>query len=178
MPQDNNIDLEGIAKDFAIQRRQLFSYIFSLCRDFHLAEDVLQEVWLALSKAVETGVEIQNAPAWCRGVAKHVLQKHWREKPKQPLYMDNDMLNLVEQTFAEASEDSAAEAREQALQACLQSLPKKSRELLELKYQRQSTFAQMAEQLQKTENSLMMALSRLRKQLGQCVEQRLQSELS
>ena len=176
MPQ-NSIHLEEIAQGFALQRRQLFTYIFTHSQDFHLAEDILQEVWLALAKAAETGVEIQNPPAWCRGVAKHVLQKHWRDKPKQPLYMDHDMLNLAEQTFAEAQKGEVeSDGREKALQTCLETLPQKSRQLLDLKYQNHFSFAQMAEQLQKTENSLMMAVSRLRKQLAVCIEQRLQGE--
>jgi RNA polymerase sigma-70 factor, ECF subfamily len=171
------IHLDDLAQEFAQHRPHLYAYAFSLCQDHHLAEDTLQDIWLALTKAVESGVHIQQQLAWCRGVARHLMQKHWRENAKQPQAMDHEMLDLLEKTFDEAPLDNDAKAREQALKMCLENLAPHSKNLLELKYSQHFSFAQMSKQLQKTENSLMMAVSRLRKQLGQCIESRLKGGL-
>jgi RNA polymerase sigma-70 factor (ECF subfamily) len=56
---------------------------------------------------------------------------------------------------------------------CIDGLPEKSRQLLQMKYEQGLSFADMARQLARTIDSLKMALCRVRQALLECAEKKL-----
>jgi RNA polymerase sigma-70 factor (ECF subfamily) len=62
---------------------------------------------------------------------------------------------------------------EDALAECLKTLPDESRELLTLRYGESLSMAKIAKQVGRTAAATQRAISRLRVQLGECVERRL-----
>ena len=56
---------------------------------------------------------------------------------------------------------------------CIDRLPEKSKQLLQMKYEEGLSFALMAERLSRSLESLKMALSRVRTALVECAERRL-----
>ncbi|MEZ6087346.1 MAG: sigma factor-like helix-turn-helix DNA-binding protein [Pirellulaceae bacterium] len=61
-----------------------------------------------------------------------------------------------------------------ALQECLQALSPKSREIVRLRYFDDLNISQVAERLGSTAGAMRIALMRIRRQLANCVERRLQ----
>jgi RNA polymerase sigma-70 factor (ECF subfamily) len=169
------------AAEFIRDRHLLGAFVNGLLRDAHAAEDILQEVWALLSLEVDKGAEILNQAAWCRGVARNLIRRHWEKKQQTTILADSDVLenflSRVEQSFARAdTQEHFASARLAALDQCVASLPERSRQLLSLKYSQRATLGQIACETGQSFEAVKKALIRLRAALLQCVRRRLSRE--
>ncbi len=165
--------------EFVSQRHELFGFIYALVRDVHDAQDLVQEVWLRFAAAMESGVRIEKPAAWCRGTAKKLILHHWRDKANDKVLVDSELLELVELAFSEQEQEQEIwHLRRQALAHCVQALPEKSRRLLALRYECGDPVAKIAEALHQSLGSVMMALSRLRRVLQKCVQDKLAADLT
>ena len=168
-------DISDISSQFLRDRHAILAFIYGLTRDANLSEDILQEVWLKLYDAIHgKKTRIHNQLAWCRGTAKNIILHHWRNKKTAKVVMDSELVDLVEKAFEEyAEEDDLAVRRQAALRNCYNGLKEDARVLLRLRYEQGLSFQQMSGQLERSAAGLMMALSRLRKGLLECIEGRL-----
>jgi len=163
--------IKALSTRFMAERHALMGFIYSMIHDLAGAEDILQEVWIRLAEAAERGEAIAEPGKWCRGVAKNLILHYWRDKRTTKVIADSELLDLVEQALNEHPE--AADGRRQALMECIDRLPEKSKRLVQMKYEQGLSFAGMAEQLQRSLDSLKMALCRVRQALLECAEEKL-----
>jgi len=163
--------IKALSTRFMAERHALMGFIYSMVRDLAGAEDILQEVWIRLAEAAERGEPIADAAKWWRGVAKNLILHYWREKRTAKVIADSELLDLVEQALNE--QPAAADERRQALMECIDHLPEKSKQLLQMKYEQGLSFAFMAERLQRSIDSLKMAVCRVRQALLECAERKL-----
>jgi RNA polymerase sigma-70 factor (ECF subfamily) len=165
--------MKDLSRRFLEQRHQLLAFVYGLVRDRDVAEEILQEVWIRAAEAVERGVVIESAAAWCRGVSKNLVLHHYRRRRSSRVVADSRIVELAEQAFAEHDEsDPVWSARRGWLTDCLDGLPRHSKELLHLKYSAGLRVADMAERLQRSQDAVMKALSRVRQALAECVKRR------
>jgi RNA polymerase sigma-70 factor (ECF subfamily) len=169
--------LEQLGAQFLAQRHPLMAYISGLIRDPNAAEDILQEVWLRLSEASRNKVAIHDLPGWCRGTARNLVLHHWREKRTGKVIPDSSILDLVERAFDEQSgAQKVWSARKSALMECMHTLPQKTRQLLAQVYEGGIAVAEIAQKSGQSYEAVLMALSRVRKGLRDCVQRRVQAE--
>jgi len=171
--QENLSFQQKRSSEFLEQRHKLMAYLISLTGDSHVAEDIFQEVWMRL--AAHTENDIQNTHAWCRAVAKNLVLHHWRNKGNQKVAADSEIIEKMDQAFEENEQDQGRDKKD-ALQKCIKELPQHSKQLLDSKYIDGSSFQDLSNKLGKTESSLMMSLSRIRKKLQDCIQLRLKNE--
>ncbi len=169
------------AAEFIRDRHLLGAFVNGLLRDVHAAEDILQEVWALLALEVEKGTDILNQAAWCRGVARNLIRRHWEKNQQTAILADGrgleNFLNCVEQSFARADmQEHFAAARLAALEKCVTLLPDRSRKLLSLKYTQRATLEQIACETGQSFEGVKKALMRLRVALLECVRRRLSQE--
>jgi RNA polymerase sigma-70 factor, ECF subfamily len=168
---------QQITTQFLADRHRLMAFIHGLLRDPQTAEDVFQEVWLKLSTELEKGTDIQNPPAWCRTVARHLILMHWRSQKNSKVVVDSpliDFLDFVEQAFSEhATVNETGPERRAALAECLRALPEKSRQLIALKYEQALSLKDIAAAVGQSADAVIKALVRLRQALATCVEKKL-----
>jgi len=164
--------IKTLSARFVAERHYLMGFIYGMVRDLAAAEDILQEVWIRLAEAAERGESILEPGRWCRGVAKNLILHYWRDKRTAKVIADSELLDIVEKAFEENEEPWLE--RRQALMKCIDGLPGKSKQLLRLKYDQGLSFADMAQRLRRSKDSLKMALHRVRQALVACVEKRLQ----
>ena len=169
-----NDSLKRLSAQFLAKRHVLMAYIYGLLRDPSQTEDILQEVWIKLAEASESGMEIHEPLAWCRGVAKNLVREYWRKQQNTRVFFDEELLDLADRAFNER-ETEAWTSRRLALEECIRSLPRQSKEILRLTYLTGLSSAQVAQRLKRTGASILMVLSRLRRALAQCVEKKLVS---
>jgi RNA polymerase sigma-70 factor len=175
---DSSQAIQQAAAGFIRDRHRLGAFVGGLLRDAHAAEDVIQEVWVRLAAEVEKGTAIGNQPAWCRGVARNLILKHWRRQQTAKVVADSAVmeafLEKVEQAFAE-SDDAAEEweRRQQALNDCVAALPEKSRRMLSLRYEARRSVEEVARALGQSFDAVTKSLYRLRQALADCVERKL-----
>lgn len=163
--------IKALSARFVAERHALMGFIYGMVRDLAAAEDILQEVWIRLAEAAERDEPIVDAGKWCRGVARNLILHYWRDRRAAKVVADTELLDIVEQALNE-HQDYWAERR-QALMECIDRLPDKSRELLQLKYDEGLSLAAMAQRLQRSADGLKMALCRVRQALVECAERRL-----
>src|SRR5437016_1543494 len=91
---------EDLSAEFVARRHELFGFIYALVRNVQDAEDILQEVWLRFSAAIERGVRIEKPAHWSRSTAKNLILHYWRRHRTGKVVVDSELLDLVELAFA------------------------------------------------------------------------------
>ncbi len=178
MSRDSEI-IQRAAAEFIHDRHRLGAFVGGLLRDAHAAEDVIQEVWVRLAAEVEKGTVIENQPAWCRGVARNLILKHWRTQQTAKVVADSEVMEAflaqVETAFSEADEnaDDEWQRRQQALDDCVAALPEKSRRMLSLRYEARKSVEEVARTTGQSFDAVTKSLYRLRQVLTDCVERKL-----
>lgn len=163
--------LKELTRQFLSQRHHLLAFVHGLVRDWEVAEEILQEVWICLADAEEKGTPIQAVAKWCRGVAKNLVLHHWRRQRSVRVVADSRIIELAEQAFAEHDASEAVwSSRRNWLLDCIEALPARSRELLHLKYFIGLRVADIAPRLHRSPDAIMKALSRVRQALAECVQ--------
>lgn len=165
-------DLAAISARFLAGREPLFAYAFALVRSRTVAEDLFQDVYLALTRAVERGEDIADMPAWCRGVARNLALRHWRERQRLERLPAAELLDGIDRAFAEDDGDDQ-EALVGALAACRGLLGAGAISLLDLKYVHDLPMAAIAERSRRSERAVITALARIRRRLMDCIAGRL-----
>jgi RNA polymerase sigma-70 factor (ECF subfamily) len=169
--------IQRAAAEFIHDRHRLGAFVGGLLRDAHAAEDVIQEVWVRLASELEKSTLIENQAAWCRGVARNLILKHWRTQRTAKVVADSEVmeafLTQVETTFAESEVDDEWQRRQQALDECVSVLPEKSRRMLSLRYERRQSIEEVARATGQSFDAVTKALYRLRQALTDCVERKL-----
>jgi RNA polymerase sigma-70 factor, ECF subfamily len=171
--------IQRAAAEFIHDRHRLGAFVGGLLRDAHAAEDVIQEVWVRLAAEVEKGTVIENQPAWCRGVARNLILKHWRTQQTAKVVADSEVMEAflaqVETAFSEADQDAEDEwhRRQQALDDCVAALPEKSRRMLSLRYEGRKSVEEVARTTGQSFDAVTKSLYRLRQALTDCVERKL-----
>ena len=170
--------IQRAAAEFIHDRHRLGAFVNGLLRDAHAAEDVLQEVWVLLSAELEKGIRIENQAAWCRGVARNLIRRHWGKRQRARVVADSEALEAfmdrVELAFAEVDDDTADWAgRQQALDECVAALPERSRQMLTLRYESRASMDDVARAMGQTFEAVTKTLYRVRRALLECVERKL-----
>ncbi len=170
--------IQRAAAEFIHGRHRLGAFVNGLLRDGHAAEDVLQEVWVRLAAEVEKGTRLDNQAAWCRGVARNLIRRHWEQKQSAKVVADGAVLETfldrVELAFAEVDDDGAQWAeRQYALDQCVAALPERSRQMLTLRYESRASMDDVAKAMGQTFEAVTKTLYRVRRALLECIERKL-----
>lgn len=165
-------DLTAISATFLAGRERLFAYALALVRSRTVAEDIFQDVYLTLARTVERGEEIADLPAWCRGVARNLALRHWREHQRLERLPSAELFDGIDRAFAEDDGDDE-QALAAALAACRGQLGAGALALLDLKYVHDLPMAAIAERTRRSERAVITALARIRRRLMDCIQVRL-----
>lgn len=134
------------------------------------AEDLVQETFVALLRA---RLEDRGAAAlrtWLRSTARHLFFAHCRRTRRSPLAADAE---AIEAAWAAYERDDDGDAYRAALRACLDALPARQRELLELQLHERATPAQLGAVAGLAPEGARSRLRRIKQALRQCVHRRL-----
>lgn len=146
----------------------LFAYIRTSVSNYADAEDLLQVVAQDIVAKYEGYDSSRPFIGWVLWLAKSRIIDHYRKQGRDKLVFGEEALSCL----ATASEKLPAEAswRQEALDECIQKLPAKSVQLLEMRYVDDMKPQEMSEALGTTSGTVRVALTRLRKAIAQCVE--------
>lgn len=140
----------------------------------HLADDVLQETALFVWEKRSELPEVRNFNGWVFKAAYFKTQSCRRDLArKKETVMSNEIFELIAEAAGES--EAATEERMTALRACISSVSDTEQRLLERRYSEKQPVAVIAAALKISENLMSQRLSRLRRFLRNCVEQRLAS---
>lgn len=124
------MDNELLRQLYRKYQRELYLYLYSLCKNRNVAEDLLQETFLKALLALPDGHA--NMRAWLYAVARNLFFNH-SKKEKYISVMD-EMPENADADAGEMLERLLAEERNRLLYRALQHLDRVKREVLVLQY--------------------------------------------
>lgn len=144
-----------------------------------VVDDLAQEVFLTAYHALPTWKGEAPLAVWFLGVARHRVLRHLRDEARRRVRETVTRRVLPALVAGPDGEPSSAEAFEReraALEACLESLPSESSDIVREHYFRGSTLASLAGRTGRKEGALRVALLRIRGALRRCMQGRLAAE--
>jgi RNA polymerase sigma-70 factor (ECF subfamily) len=163
---------QDILRTLMKSRDRVAAAAWVVVRDAQAAEDIFQNVALkAITKEVSFDAE-GAVLSWAFITARREGIDWLRRRQHESTVLDAEILELLEQEWlSEAAR--MADARLEALRACLNSMPDKSRRLLRLRYFEGYACKDVADKLGAALGAIYKRLSRLHQGLKECVERRL-----
>ncbi len=151
---------------FVKHQPQLRAFALVFSSDFVQADDVMQETFLTITaKAADFDLD-SSFLAWSRSILRFKLLEARR---KNPLIT----VDCLDSLIASCPDNWASDERIQMLTQCIEQLAPKSREIVTMRYQREHSPTQIAELLNRTVNSVNVALSKARQVIRDCMDRQL-----
>ena len=141
-------------------------------RDAHHAEDVLQEVAADASRNFDKYDPARPFVAWLIGIARQRLVDHYRKEDRRRAELSEDALALLDNAYIEVAEE--IDDRIVALRKCMDQLPEHHKALINRRYGFDDALSDIAKSVGKSAKAVNAMLTRIRKLLADCVQQRME----
>ena len=157
-----------LLKLYSLYQKELYLYLYSLCGDRHLAEDLLHETFLKALLALPDGHG--NMRAWLYMVARNLFYNQQKKKSREIL-MDEQMYPLEEKTEKGLPEKIFEEEDRRMLYQAIRRLDIKKREIIQMQYFGGMTQKEIAAVLHITLENVRVLEYRARKELKKYLEE-------
>ena len=153
-------------------QQRLFGFLFKRLADREQAREVLQLTNLVLCRKADNYELGTNFKAWAMTVANYEVMAYRKTQVRERLVFTDEVDAMLGPD--DDGRSFAQSARVAQLNHCLKGMSSKNRELIEWRYQRERTIAQIAEEIGSTIGAVKVKLHRLRRQLLCCIQNRMQ----
>lgn len=150
------------------------AYVFASVTGFHDAEDVVQRIAQELARRFDEYDSSRPFVAWALWIARSRVIDFYRAQDRRRVVLADELLGQLADTIAKQADGRSN--RREALEACLEELPRRSRRLLDLRYVEEQSAEETARETGSTAGSVRVLLSRIRTVLASCIERRLAME--
>lgn len=172
-------DADHTQDDHTLQVQQLFvrhqqavlGYVLSIEPNLADAQDIVQEVFLTISRKARTWAAETDFLAWVCTVARYEALHFQRTRARRPGRLDEDVIELLHAT--ELVDGSDWQDRVEALRRCLDRLAPSAKDLIWRRYHGAQMPQQIAAAVGWTVNAVRVALTRARRMLRECMERQL-----
>lgn len=155
-------------------RLALMAYLFSVTRNYHMAEDVFQETCVKAIRHDEPFCSTEHALSWFRVVARHRAIDMIRASGSEYVGLSEQTLDALAKNWSEADESkSIDERRLRALAECMKTLTPLNRTVLQMKYFENRSASEISEFMGNKISSAYQAISRVHQTLGDCIAKRM-----
>jgi RNA polymerase sigma-70 factor, ECF subfamily len=174
-------DASAFTQLVATHQGRVRAYIGGTVNRHEVVDDLAQEVFLSAYRSLDSYKGEAPFGVWLLGIARHKTLMHLRHEVRR-LARETRSLDLVladlRVRVLEADEMLLARREREiaALQRCLERLPAGGAEMINERYFRARSIADIARDSGKREGTVRMSLLRLRQLLRTCVERRLDVE--
>jgi RNA polymerase sigma-70 factor (ECF subfamily) len=151
----------------ASYRGELYAYILSIVRNWEDADDLFQSVCLVLWSKFASFEPGTSFFAWARQTAKIEVRCFLRKK-QSPSHVSEQLLDTLAETLPAAQMQEPVPYMT-ALERCRAKLNAADEELLELRYVEDLGSREIADRVQRPQQSVCQSLKRIRRWLLECV---------
>lgn len=151
------------------------AFVFAAVHSLHDADDVVQQVAMTVARRFDEYDPQRPFIGWVLWLAKSRIIDHYRQQGRQRVVFSDALLEQLAAVIADQPPQESS-ARRLALDECLDQLPTRSRQLLDLKYVDNLSIDALAKQTGITAGSARVMLCRIRDRLAECVDARLKLE--
>ncbi len=165
---------EELAVEIAAIQPRLYGFILKRLADREQTLEVLQRTNLVLCRKASSFQKGSSFTAWAFTIAKFQVMAWRKSQATGRLVFSDSLTELLDRTAA--SEVAAVDQRIPVLGMCLDKLPQADRELIQRRYRDGEPIRPIAAALSKSVDAVSMQLSRIRRQLADCVRLGLEQE--
>lgn len=161
-----------LLKELMANRNKLWAIAYSITRDFHMTEDILQETSIAVIQNADRYSEDRPFLPWALGIARNQALKAVSKSSRSPYSMSNDIIEKLEEKLI-SDDTQQDDERFTALKQCLLEMSEENRTVLKMKYIDKISAEKIAAQVQRTETATFSLLQRLRLSLARCIKSKI-----
>ncbi len=165
---------EHFVQQLAAHQNRLYGYVFSLLGDHSRTADVLQETNIVLWRKIAEFQTDRGFLPWAFAVARFQVLAHLRDRKRDRLLLDAELAEAIS-IETERQAEHLDHFRE-ALRPCLGTLSDGNRDLIERRYFRAMSIADIAREVDRTASAVKVALLRSRRHLSECIQRRMLAE--
>jgi RNA polymerase sigma-70 factor (ECF subfamily) len=166
-----------IARLLMHHRTALYGYIYACVRNHADAEDILQNVSVAVTESFDRLQDEAGFLPWAREIARRRVLAHRRTAQREQPF-DPELLSRLAEASDRVEQECPASSHRTALLSCLEGLPPRSRRLISLRYEGSvKGMSDLAAQFGRTVQSIYAQVKRIKTRLRDCVKRRLALEL-
>lgn len=147
------------------------TFLLTLVLDCDVATDLLQEVNTTLIDKEKEYDPDRDFFAWACGIAKYTVKGYLRDRKRDRHSFDSDLIDLLAETTPRTI-SANYDDRIERLPACLERLTAEQQRMLYLYYTEGYSVNEMSEIFHRRPNTLSQILLRIRRRLGDCIEQK------
>ena len=153
--------------------REIYLYLYSLCKSRETAEDLMQEVFLKALLSLPD--QNENLRAWLYKVARNACFKELRNRNREVEMDPAAEADVYAAEAVEKKQDSLSDIlirneQKKMLYEAMLKLPDRQREILELFYFSEMSMKQIAEIMKLTPQNVRVLAYRAKKQLREYME--------
>ena len=156
-------------------QNQLYAYVFAVVRNRQDADDLFQSVCLVLWQNFNKFRPGSDFFAWARQTAKLVVYGFLRHKKHLPTCASKELLDALTD-MSSRTKDDTAEQFLAILRRCKNKLNPTDEALLELRYAEELGSCDIADRLQRSQQSVCQSLKRVRRWLLECIRMEMARE--
>jgi RNA polymerase sigma-70 factor (ECF subfamily) len=141
------------------------------------ADDLAQEVFIVAFRKAPQSQSDRVIRGWLLGIARNLYRNYCR-RPRARPHVDQQLCDLLDQRVGSILErhEGLEEEMAGALRACVLQLGPRAREMVEQRFVEGCSVQQLGARTGMKNSAVTMALYRIRRQLRQCIENRLEPE--
>ena len=173
-PNSPPIPQSDLAVELASFQPRLYGYILKRLADREQTFEVLQRTNLVLCRQADEFQLGTSFAAWAFTIAKFQVMAWRKSEGAGKLIFTDQVCDLLDRTVQDESQ--SVDERIPLLRRCLDQLRETDRSLIQRRYRDGEPIAHIAESLSKSIDAVSMQLSRVRRQLGDCVKSKLRAE--
>ncbi len=161
---------------FLQNERRLYAYIFTLLPHRADADDVLQNASLGMWDRFDPEHPPDDFLAWARRIAYCKVLDFYRKAERGRARLSRVFVEQVAEVAAEQADALRLDERREALNACVEKLPARDRQLLAYRYTDGATTQTTSQRVGRSVEAVYKALAKLRQVLFECVQRTLAQE--
>jgi len=147
--------------------KDIYTYLYSLCQDASLSEDLTSEVFLEVVKSIATFRGESDIKTWLFSIARHKWYAYLRNKTRQ--IPTESIHDLYDSNFVGLSYASFPSELEQIIHSVLSAEPELNRRVFQLRLDGYSYF-EIASKLGISENSARVVYFRAKAKIKKYLE--------
>lgn len=156
---------DALDEVYRLYSKQVYLYAYSLCGNYHMAEDLTGDTFYKAMLALDK--DVPSIKYWLLRVCRNLFFDCCRKNPKEILPLEETLIS----SGSDPLENLLQNEKKQQLSAAIQELSPMDRELLTMFYFLDCSIHQIAAFTERTPGSVKTALSRARGRLKNILQE-------
>jgi RNA polymerase sigma-70 factor, ECF subfamily len=167
------LNVPEITEHVLHERLELIAGVCAVTRNYHLAEDVYQEIFVKAVALTDKFTSKSHLTNWFRLSARNRAIDLIRTREGRYVGLSEEALLAIEDSWGSV-EVARRESQLAALEKCVETLTPRSRQIVKLRYFENRSGQEIAEFMGRKVGSAYQAIARIHKSLTDCMKQRLE----